>query len=307
MLLAAQEGEWDELDAAIVRFQQANMAIKYAPVPVVAAPFAMTLGGGCEVVLHAARAQASAETYMGLVEAGVGLIPAAGGCKEMLLRTGDAKKAFELIGYAKVSSSAAEARELRPAAPAGLHLHEPGAAGGGCQGAWRWRSRPRGRPARPRQDIRVEGESGYALLKMGVYMAREGEYISGLRRGDRRKAGLRVERRPPDRASRPSREQYLLDLEREAFLSLCGKPQDAGAHAAHAEDREAVEELTADSRRMPEFSMRKPSSSIVCAPPSAKRRAARCAIARPDDLAAAVIRRAAGEVPAGARRTKSTT
>ena len=89
VLLAAQEGEWDELDAAVHRFQQANMAMKYAPKPVVAAPFGMTLGGGCEIVLHAARVQASAETYMGLVEVGVGLIPGGGGCKELLLRLGE--------------------------------------------------------------------------------------------------------------------------------------------------------------------------------------------------------------------------
>ena len=89
VLLAAQEGEWDELDAAIHRFQQVNMALKYAPKPVVAAPFARSLGGGCEIPLHCARIQASAETYMGLVEVGVGLIPGAGGCKEMLLRLSD--------------------------------------------------------------------------------------------------------------------------------------------------------------------------------------------------------------------------
>src|SRR5579872_4093846 len=82
VLLAAQEGEWDDLNAAIHRFQQANMALKYAPKPVVAAPFARALGGGCEIPLHCARVQASAETYMGLVEVGVGVIPGAGGCKE---------------------------------------------------------------------------------------------------------------------------------------------------------------------------------------------------------------------------------
>ena len=81
-------------DAAVRRFQHANMAIKYAPKPVVAAPFGMTLGGGCEFALHAARVQASAEPYMGLVEVGVGLIPAGGGCKEMLLRLGDPQAGF---------------------------------------------------------------------------------------------------------------------------------------------------------------------------------------------------------------------
>ncbi len=116
VLLAAQEGEWDELDRAVRRFQQANMALKYAPKPVVAAPFGMTLGGGCEVALHAARVQASAETYMGLVEVGVGLIPAGGGCKEMVLRGGELKTIFETIGFAKVSASGAECARTGPPA-----------------------------------------------------------------------------------------------------------------------------------------------------------------------------------------------
>ncbi len=94
VLLAAQEGEWDELNQAIHRFQQVNMALKYAAKPVVAAPFARTLGGGCEITLHAARAQASAETYIGLVEVGVGLIPGGGGCKELLVRLKDPQKSF---------------------------------------------------------------------------------------------------------------------------------------------------------------------------------------------------------------------
>src|ERR1700692_2681130 len=113
VLLAAQEQEWDELNAGIARFQQINMALKYAPQPVVAAPFGMAMGGGCEIPLHCARVQASAELYMGLVEVGVGVIPAGGGCKEMLLRSHDVKKIFEHIGFAKVSSSAVEARTFR--------------------------------------------------------------------------------------------------------------------------------------------------------------------------------------------------
>jgi 3-hydroxyacyl-CoA dehydrogenase len=86
LLLAAQEGEWDELARVIHGFQQMTAAIKFCPRPVVAAPFGLTLGGGAEICLHAARRQPHAETYMGLVEAGVGLIPAGGGTKEMLLR-----------------------------------------------------------------------------------------------------------------------------------------------------------------------------------------------------------------------------
>ncbi len=89
LLLAAQEGEWDEVAAVINAFQQMTAAIKFCPRPVVAAPFGLTLGGGAEICLHAARRQAHAETYIGLVEAGVGLIPAGGGTKEMLLRAVD--------------------------------------------------------------------------------------------------------------------------------------------------------------------------------------------------------------------------
>ncbi len=223
LLTAAQEGRWQDLDEAIRRFQQANMALKYAPVPVVAAPFGMTLGGGCEMVLHAARAQASAETSMGLVETGVGLIPAAGGCKEMLLRLGNAKAAFDLIGSAEVSGSAAHARELgllgardgitmnperlvADAKAAALALAAGYAAGV------------------PRQDIAVEGDAGFATLKMALHLAREGGYISEydaviggklahVLSGGRVAAGQTVS------------EQHLLDLEREAFLSLLGQPK----------------------------------------------------------------------------------
>ena len=122
LLLAAQEEEWDELALMIRQFQGAMMALKYARLPVVVAPFGLTLGGGCEIALHAARVRASAETYMGLVEAGVGLVPAGGGTKEMALRAHDRcagvegadpmpflRRAFETIAFAKVSSSGAEA------------------------------------------------------------------------------------------------------------------------------------------------------------------------------------------------------
>ena len=105
LLLAAQEGEWDELAGVIRSFQQMTAAIKFCPRPVVAAPFGLTLGGGAEICLHAARRQPHAETYIGLVEAGVGLIPAGGGTKEMLLRAVDAAAAL------------APARSARPAFP----------------------------------------------------------------------------------------------------------------------------------------------------------------------------------------------
>src|ERR1051325_4897450 len=169
VLLAAQEGEWDELGAAVNRFQQANMAMKYAPKPVVAAPFGMTLGGGCEVALHAARVQASAETYMGLVEVGVGVIPAGGGCKEMLIRLGGARKAFELIGFGKISTSAAEAREMGFVRREDAVSMNPERLIGDAKAA-ALALVPMYAPGAPRQDIRVEGDAGYALMKIAIYM-----------------------------------------------------------------------------------------------------------------------------------------
>ena len=223
VLLAAQEGEWDELNDAIHRFQQAGMALKYAPRPVVAAPFGMAFGGGCELVLHSTRAQASAELYMGLVEVGVGLIPGGGGCKEMLLRLKDPRRAFELIGYGKVSTSAGDARKL------GL-LHEADRV-----------SMNRERliddakqlalslakdysPGVPRTDIKVSGENGFAMMKLGVWSIRQGGFISDhdvvvAEKLAKVLSGGRLTGEPL------VSEQYLLDLEREAFLSLCGYPK----------------------------------------------------------------------------------
>ena len=222
VLLAAQEGEWEDLDAAVRRFQKANMALKYAPKPVVAAPFGMALGGGCEVALHAARVQASAETYMGLVETGVGLIPAGGGCKEMLLRLASAKTAFERIGYAKVSTSAADARDLgllRSADAVSMNRERLLADAKAAVLAMA----PSYAPGAPRQEIPVEGDAGFALLKMGLYLAREGGYISEYDTvvGEKLAYVLSGGRKIGQAAVS---EQALLDLEREAFLSLCGQP-----------------------------------------------------------------------------------
>ena len=220
VLLASQEGEWDELDTAIRRFQAACMAMKYASRPVVAAAFGMALGGGCEVLLHAGRVQASAETYMGLVETGVGLIPAGGGCKEMLLRLGNAKRAFDLIGFGKVSESAAHARELGFLRPSdGLTMNrerltaDAKAAALGMVPGWS--------PMLPRQDIPVEGEAGYATLKMGMKIAAEAGYITEYDCVVGEKLAYVLSGGRLTGTQKVS-EQYLLDLEREAFLSLCG-------------------------------------------------------------------------------------
>ncbi len=136
LLMSIQEEEWDDVDLAIRQFQGMTQAIKFSPKPVVVAPFGLTLGGGCEISLHAAARQPHAELYMGLVEVGVGLLPGGGGCKEMLLRAVDSaasirpdaradsvelleamKKAFETIATAKVATSAHEARGLGSCRP----------------------------------------------------------------------------------------------------------------------------------------------------------------------------------------------
>jgi 3-hydroxyacyl-CoA dehydrogenase len=220
VLLASQEGEWEELDLAVRRFQAAGMAMKYAPRPVVAAVFGMALGGGCEVVLHAGRVQAAAETYMGLVETGVGLIPAGGGCKEMLLRLGNAKRAFDLIGFGKVSESVAHARELgflRDGDGITMNRERLTADAKSCALAMvaSWT------PGIPRQDIPVEGAAGYAVLKMGVKLAAEGGFISEYDAVVGEKLAHVLSGGKLTGAQKVS-EQYLLDLEREAFLSLCG-------------------------------------------------------------------------------------
>jgi 3-hydroxyacyl-CoA dehydrogenase len=220
VLLAAQEGEWDELDLAVRRFQQATMALKYAPKPVVAAAFGMTLGGGCEVALHAARVQASAETYMGLVEVGVGVIPAGGGCKELTARGGDLKAVFETIGLAKVSTSAANARELGLLrAQDGISMNPERLIADAKEAALGVRASYA--PGEPRQNIAVEGDGGFALLKMGVYLAREGGYISEYDAVIGEKLAYVLSGGRLSGTQQVS-EQYLLDLEREAFLSLCG-------------------------------------------------------------------------------------
>jgi 3-hydroxyacyl-CoA dehydrogenase len=222
VLLAAQEGEWDDLDLAVRRFQQMNMALKYAAKPVVAAPFSRALGGGCEIVLHCTRAQASAETYIGLVEVAVGVIPAGGGCKELLARLKDPVRIFDLIGYAKVSSSAEDARKL------GL-LHRSDAVSMnperliGDAKALALSLVPNYSPAAP-VPIPVQGESAYALMKLGAWSARQGNYITDYEVVIAEKLAHILSGGRLSGAQTVS-EQYLLDLEREAFLSLCGNPK----------------------------------------------------------------------------------
>ena len=222
VLLAAQEGEWDDLNLAVQRFQQINMALKYAAKPVVAAPFSRALGGGCEIVLHSSRAQASAETYIGLVEFAVGVIPAAGGCKELLARLKDPMRIFELIGYAKVSSSAEDARKLGLLHRADSISMNPERLIGDAK-ALALSLAPTYSPPAP-VGIPVQGESAYAMMKLGAWSARQGNYISDY---DVIIAEKLAHVLSGGRLTGPQTvsEQYLLDLEREAFLSLCGNPK----------------------------------------------------------------------------------
>jgi 3-hydroxyacyl-CoA dehydrogenase len=222
VLLTAQNGEWEDLAEMVHRFQQVNLALKYSKKPVVAAPFSRALGGGCEICLHAARIQASAETYIGLVEVGVGVIPAAGGCKEMLLRVGDARTIAERIGQAKVSSSAEEARQLGFLNAADRVTMNPDRLIGDAKELAL--ALAPGYTPPPRAQVKIGGEAVFALLKLGVWTYRQGGYISDydvvvLEKLAHVLSGGRLT------GEQTVSEQYLLDLEREAFLSLCGNPK----------------------------------------------------------------------------------
>jgi 3-hydroxyacyl-CoA dehydrogenase len=245
LLMSVQEEEWDEVDLMIRQFQGMTQAIKFSPKPVVSAPFGLCLGGGTEISLHAAARQPHAELYTGLVEVGVGLLPGGGGCKEMLLRAVDTaaasrgkvsgealagsvemmeaiKKAFETIATAKVATSAQEARGLgflsdsdritmnrervlSDAKARALELAHSGYE-----------------PPVPRTDIPAPGENLLAALKMGVHLMRQGDFITDyeVKLGTKIAEVLCGGNVTP---GTPVSEQYILDLEREGFKSLCGE------------------------------------------------------------------------------------
>jgi 3-hydroxyacyl-CoA dehydrogenase len=241
LLMSAQDEEWGEIDLAVRQFQGMTQAIKFSPKPVVIAPFGLTLGGGCEMSLHAPSRQPHAELYMGLVEVGVGLLPGGGGCKEMLLRAvnvaaavrpggrGEAvellealKRTFETIAMAKVSTSAVEARKLgflsegdlitmnrerilTDAKRRALELVQIGYAA-----------------PQLRTDIPAPGENVLAALKLGVHLMHQGGYITDHEKllGQKIAFVLCGGQAAP---GTPISEQYVLELEREAFKSLCGE------------------------------------------------------------------------------------
>jgi len=232
MFMAAVDEEWEEIDLAVRSFQKTMMRMRYSSIPVVAAPFNLSLGGGCEICLHADFVQAHAETYMGLVEFGVGLIPAGGGSKEFALRASDDYKAGEIdqtilrdrfltIGMAKVSTSGKEAaslgylkkgsyaitmnrdRLIMDAKLKALELAEAGYI----------------QPV-PRKDIKVLGKEGLGMVNIGANSMFSGHYISEYDKFISEKLGWVLcggDLSSPTQVS----EQYLLDMEREAFVSLC--------------------------------------------------------------------------------------
>lgn len=241
LLMAVQDEEWDDVDMMVRQFQNATQLIKYSSKPVVAAPFGMALGGGCEVSLHAAARQPHAELYMGLVEVGVGLLPGGGGCKEMTLRAIDAaqsirpdgrgetvelmeamKKAFETIAMAKVSTSAFEARGLGFLGRGDVVSMNRERVLSDAKSRALEMVRAGYRAPVPRTDLPAPGENILATLKLGVHLMRQGEFISD----HEVKIATKVAEVLCGGAVTPGTpisEQYLLDLEREAFKSLCGE------------------------------------------------------------------------------------
>ena len=233
LLLEAQEGNWDEIDLMVRSFQRATTSLRYSQVPVVAAPAGLALGGGCEVVLQADRTQAAAETYMGLVEVGVGLIPAGAGTTAMLARAVEVlppatdllpvvQRVFETIGLAKVSTSAPDAMRIGYLRPVdGISMNrERLLADAKARALERTRE---GYQAPPRRNaIRVGGESVLAALKLGVHLAWRAGRISDHDAVIGRRLAWILAGGPVPHETTVS-EQYLLDLEREAFLALCGE------------------------------------------------------------------------------------
>jgi 3-hydroxyacyl-CoA dehydrogenase len=251
VLVGAQEQEWDELHMAVKQFQNVNLAIKYAPKPVVAAPHGLALGGGCEIPLHAAKIHAAAEAYIGLVETGVGLIPGGGGTKEMLIRANEhaaggedldlfhaLKPVFETIAMAKVGTSAEECRDM------GFLRRDDGvsmnrdrlvadakeAALALVRGGWRPLAASWQEGAQTTQ-IKVLGESFLAAAKLAVHLLQRGGYATDYDGHVARKLA-NILAGGPLSSSQLVSEQYILDLEREAFVSLCGekKTQERIAH-----------------------------------------------------------------------------
>jgi 3-hydroxyacyl-CoA dehydrogenase len=234
IFMAAIEQEWDEINMAIRAFQNTSMRLRYSSIPVVVAPHNLTLGGSCEFSLHADHVQLNAETYMGLVEFGVGLIPGGGGTKEFALRVSDElkdgqidqnvlKDRFLTIAMAKVSTSGAEAADLGylKAGKYSITMNRSRLIADAKAKALELADAGYTQPVR-RTDIKVLGKSGLGIVYAGANSMFAGNYISEHDKKISEKLGYVMcggDLSAPSMVS----EQYLLDLEREAFLSLCGE------------------------------------------------------------------------------------
>jgi 3-hydroxyacyl-CoA dehydrogenase len=232
--MLAMSKDWDQIDAAVAAMQQSYLRMKYCNGPVVIAPRGMALGGGCEAVMQGDAVRAAAESYIGLVELGVGLIPAAGGCKEMVLRSYGSipsgvkadwmpflEKAFTTVGTGTVSTSAEEARDLGFLRPTDRVTIDPDAvladAKADVLALASMGYRP---PMAPK--VPVPGSNGIAALTVAIRGMRDGGYLSEYDEHlGRTLARVLCGGDVPSGTMRS--EQDLLDLEREAFLSLCGE------------------------------------------------------------------------------------
>ena len=252
VLFTAQEEEWDELEWMVRQLQNTYMRLKYLPGPVIAAPHQMALGGGCELCLHADRVVAAAETYAGLVEVGVGVIPAGGGTKELLLRNCHERvfkvprggvspaqifllpfvaRAFETIALAKISTSAREAIKMGLFRPTDKICMNPDLLLKRAKDNALAMLMAGYTPPRPVNNIRVMGRDAMGTFQYVIYNMRKAGYITDhdvtvATELARVLTGGNV--LPNTEVS----EQYILDLEREAFLRLCGMPK-TQARMAH--------------------------------------------------------------------------
>jgi 3-hydroxyacyl-CoA dehydrogenase len=241
VLVNAKEKKWDELHKMVKGLQDTLMAVKYFDKPVVAAPAGMALGGGCEICLHAHKVRPAAESYIGLVEVGVGVVPAGGGCKELLIRNTEniftvgkggiynrqielkpfVARAFETIAMAKVSRSAQEAINMGILRKTDKFSTNRDFLIDDAKKTVQAMLLEGFTPLRPRDDIRVMGKDGLAVLEQALYVMNKSNFISDY---DREVAGkvAYVLCGGDVFMDTVVNEQYILDLEREAFVSLCG-------------------------------------------------------------------------------------
>ncbi|MBU2611247.1 MAG: 3-hydroxyacyl-CoA dehydrogenase/enoyl-CoA hydratase family protein [Chloroflexi bacterium] len=233
VVVAAQQGMWDTLEQAVATLQNLNMRMRYSARPVVVAPAGLTLGGGCEITMHASRIVAAAETYIGLVELGAGVIPAGGGTKEYmrriinpLMRVPSAEalpglmKVFEQIGQAKVATSAEEARQFAILGPADRVVLSRDYLLAEAKKEAMHMAATGYKPPAP-ENIYAAGRDALAALRVGAWSFKEGKYITeyeGVMAAKLANVMTGGDLSKPTWVS----EQYILDLEREAFLSLCG-------------------------------------------------------------------------------------